>query len=333
MDGERTFRWLLLAVSGLLTFLLLYQYLTVILGAILLAYLLGPAQRWIGPKLGDRVTAVGLILTTTVLVVVPVILLFGVAITGLTDLADRLVGEDGTTLSTANELLQQVYGADFQIESSVVDYVRSGQVAQLLQTALETIGGLSSAFISLTILLLLTYFLLVRGEELIEWTRSLVPLPAAQREELIEKADDLLYAIVFGNVAVAVVDGVLVGIGLYLTGFSGVLFWTIIAIFVALIPLVGSMIVWVPAAVYLGLTGEPIAAVFLFAYGGVFIGAVDNFLRPYVGAKQADLNPAFFIVGVFTGLALIGVMGLFFGPVVLVMTKHIYEVLGTDTAS
>ena len=331
MVMERRGELAVLAVVTLLTLLLLYQYLSVVLGAILLAYLLGPAHRWLSPRFGEKPVAIGLIIGTTVVVVVPLILLLGVVVSGLGDLVEAVVGEEGeANLATLNELLEQVYGADLDVQTSIAQFVRDGQFGDVLTALLSTIGGVSAAFVTLTILIVLSYYLLLEGDRLVEWIESQLPLAPEDRAELIERADKLMYAVVIGNVVVGVVDGTLVGIGLLLTGFSSVLFWTVIAIFTALIPLVGSMLVWVPAAGYLVLTGSQIAGVALAVYGFVVIGTIDNLLRPYVGARQAGLDPALFIVGIFSGLSLLGIMGLFYGPIVLVMGKHTYDVIGPN---
>lgn len=333
MDARRAFQVALLALTGLLAFLLLVQYLTVILGAVLLAYLLIWPHRWIAPYVGERPAAIGLIVLTTVVLVIPFVLLVSVVVTGLSDLAGTVLGEESAAnLATVNDLLQEVYGSDFDVESTLTQYLRDGQVGDILQTLLGTIGGAMAAFISLTILGLLTYSLLVSGDDLLEWAGEQVPLPPEEWAELVDRANKLLYAVVVGNVVIAVVDGSLVGLGLFITGFSGVLFWTFIAMFMALIPLVGSTIVWVPAAVYLVLTDNVLAGILLFVYGGLVIGAVDNLLRSYVGAREADLDPALFIVGVFSGLALLGPMGLFFGPIALAMVKYVVEIVGSDVA-
>lgn len=68
----------------------------------------------------------------------------------------------------------------------------------------------------------------------------------------------------------------------------------------------------------------------LLGYGLVVVGAVDNLLRPLVGAQQSGLDPATFIVGVFTGVSVLGFVGLFFGPVFLAMTKNVFDVPEVD---
>jgi predicted PurR-regulated permease PerM len=96
--------------------------------------------------------------------------------------------------------------------------------------------------------------------------------------------------------------------------------------YAAMIPLVGATIVWIPAAGYLLLTDDLVAAIALFAFGAVVISSVDNILRPLVMRRGAQLSPALTIVGIFDGIALFGFIGLFVGPIVLGMMKLIIDI-------
>jgi predicted PurR-regulated permease PerM len=134
-----------------------------------------------------------------------------------------------------------------------------------------------------------------------------------------------MWAVLVGNVAVAAVQGVLTGIGFAALGIENAVFWTVVTIVLALLPLIGASVIWIPASGYLLLIGRPIAAALLFAYGALVVSLSDNYLRPMIGGREADLNPALFVLGVFGGLAAFGVMGLFFGPVVVGTLKVLVE--------
>ncbi len=112
--------------------------------------------------------------------------------------------------------------------------------------------------------------------------------------------------------------------------FTNIIFLTVLAEFLAIILVVGSMILWGPTALYLIVSGDPVAGLLLLGYGVVIVGAVDNILRPMVGPQQSGLGPATFIVGVFAGVSVLGFIGLFFGPVVLAKTKNVLDVIEID---
>ncbi len=99
-------------------------------------------------------------------------------------------------------------------------------------------------------------------------------------------------------------------------------------IILALIPLIGAFLVWGPAVAYLFVSGEPILAIALLVYSAVVVGVSDDYLRPIVVDRYAELSPGIIILGVLGGIYAFGVMGLFFGPVLLgalVTTLEVYD--------
>jgi len=330
MHPERSAQLLLLAAAGLLTLLLLLPFRSAILGAVLLAYLLQRPYRALEPRVGDRPAALALVAGTVVVLVVPFVLLASIAIRGVRDLYTTVQGDAGGGLEA---LLGAVFGTDVDVGTSLRSLMENGQFRDLFQAILDAAGGLGQAFVQLTVLLFLTYYLLRDGDALLAWFGAVSPLPASLERELCQRADRLMYAVVVGNVAIAAADGLLVGLGLFGVGFSDVLFWTVLSVFLAFIPHVGTMVVWIPASAYLVATGSVVPGVALFLYGAVVVGAVDNVLRPFMGSPEAGLDPALFVVGVFAGLAFFGVLGVFYGPIALAMTKIVFETLDVTTPS
>lgn len=324
------FKFLVLALATAVATLLLYPLLTEILAAILIAYLLRYPYQWLAPRIGARKSAFGLIVASTLLVVLPFVMLVSIALTGLETVADQLLEDGRPDVGVFERLFTEVMGPGFDLQASIEEYVRGGKGLELLEPVMETIGGVSEVFVSITLMVFISYYLLVKGPELLAWFDSKIPLAAAEKAELLDRADGLMYAVVVGNFIIAVADGLFVGVGLLLAGFSNVIFLTILAIFMAIIPVIGSMIIWGPAAVYLIATGDLLTGVLLLGYGLVVVGAVDNILRPLVGAQQSGLDPATFIVGVFAGVSVLGFIGLFFGPVFLAMAKNVFDVLEID---
>ena len=193
------------------------------------------------------------------------------------------------------------------------------------RTASEDRGGIATVLIGFTVLLFLLYYFLVEGDSLLRWARSVAPLAEDTWTALIGQIDRLLWAVLIGNVAVALVQGILTGIGFAALGVPNVVFWTVFTTLLALLPIVGASVIWLPTSGYLLVVGRPVAAALLFAYGTFVVSLSDNYLRPMIGGREADLNPALFVFGVFGGLAAFGIMGPFFGPVVVGTLKVLVE--------
>ena len=200
----------------------------------------------------------------------------------------------------------------------------------LLDALSGVLGGVSTALIGLTVLLFLLYYFLVSGASLLGWLRSVTPLSADTWSALVRQVDRLMWAVLVGNVAVAVVQGVLTGIGFAALGINNAVFWTVVTVVLALLPLIGASVIWLPASGYLFFVGRPVAAALLFAYGALVVSLSDNYLRPMVGGREANLNPALFVLGVFGGLIVFGFMSLFFGPVIVGTLKVLVELAARE---
>jgi len=135
-----------------------------------------------------------------------------------------------------------------------------------------------------------------------------------------------MWAVIAGHVFVAAIQGGVAGIGLFVTGIPNALFWTVVMMVLALLPVVGAPLVWGPAALYLLGQGDTAAAVGLAVYGTFVVGITDDYLRPVVVDRRANLNPAVILFGIVGGVYVMGAMGIFFGPVVLGALKATIDV-------
>jgi predicted PurR-regulated permease PerM len=176
---------------------------------------------------------------------------------------------------------------------------------------------------------LLFYFLKDR-EHFSSWLYKRAPLSDGALSKLTDELDRILKAVLLGHVLVAIVQGLLAGIGLVVTGIPNAMFWTVVMAVLSLLPVVGSFLVWGPAVVYLFVTGEPAFAVGLAVWGLVVVGVSDDYLRPVVVDRYAHVNPAVIIVGVLGGIYVIGFMGIFFGPVFIGMLRATLTVLAEE---
>ena len=140
-------------------------------------------------------------------------------------------------------------------------------------TSLSTLG-------SLFVMLFALFFLLRDGPAFGRQIRDLLPLPDRERDRLIEDTRDLVVASVGVGLLVAAVQGTIGGIAFWLLGIGAPVIWGVVMAMCALIPIVGSALVWVPAALWLMFTGSMGRGVILILVGVLGIGMADNILRP-----------------------------------------------------
>ena len=332
MNVHRGTLLFLAAVLGVLAALVFRPFLQFVLAAILLGYILYPFQRRGAVRLGPRVSAGALIVLATVVVVVPLGLLVLVVARQAAGVV-RLVQQTGFDLAAAESFLHSALGVTVDLAGVLQSAGQTGTMG-LLSNLLDLVGGLSVVASGLVVFYFVLYYLLKDGADLVAWLRRVTPLPADELDELAERLDRLLWAVFIVNVAVAGVQAVLTGIGLLAVGFPSAVFWAVLTFVLALLPLIGASVVWLPIGAYLLLlVDRPLAGAFILLYGTFVVSLSDNYLRPMVGGHEARLNPGLFVVGIFGGVAVLGFMGLFFGPVVVGAFKAVMEVLGREFAS
>jgi len=185
----------------------------------------------------------------------------------------------------------------------------------------------SSAQQLLTVLLtfyLLFFFLRDRGAGFAA-LESLSPFAAQETARLLRRIVDTVYATIFGMVAVAVVQGALAGLMFWWLDLPTPLLWGLIMALLAIVPVLGTFVVWVPAAIYLALQGDWARAAILAAWGGLIVANIDNVLRPALMGDRLKLHTAPMFISILGGLALFGPSGVVLGPVAITTTLALLE--------
>lgn len=308
-------RGLLLSLIGVLLLLSLafvLPFLDYFLLAVLLAYLLSPVQDQFEPRAGSTVTAAGLALATTVALVLPLVLLIRITAADAIALL-RQVREGNLTLSAFEGVIRNYTGIDVDLTGALQSAIRGVGVGEVG----NVVGTVTHVAIGLGLTLFLLYYFLKDSDRFGRWLRRTIPFPDRVQDRLYDEIDGIMRAVIVGHLFVAIVQGVLAGIGLFVLGVPNATLWTVVMVVLSLLPVVGSFLVWGPAVVYLLGNGRPFAAAFLFAYGTIVVGVSDDYLRPIVVDRYAELNPAVIILGILGGIYVIGFMGIFFGPIVI----------------
>jgi len=314
--SERNVSFLVAVLSVTLLVLIVLPYLKYVLLAVVLAYVLMPAQRLLERRMNSMRAAITLVVSAVLLIIIPAVYVLAVAIQEGMELAAAV--EEGDLTVTAIETRLGTAGYPMNLDglySTYQDPIKTG-LQGVVTSAFEVVGGVLELFIGLTVTIFVLYSLLYDGDRLLTWFREIIPINDRIQNKLLEELDQLMWASVVSNVAIAFIQAILLGIAVALAGIPGVVLITVATFIFALLPLVGVVIVWFPLSLYLMILGRPIAAVLLFVYG-VILSSVDNYLRAAVMGHSAEINVAIVVVGIFGGIALFGVVGLFIGPVIL----------------
>lgn len=318
MNLSKGYLLTLVVLFGVLSVLLVAPFLQYVLLAILLAYVLIPVQRRLATRIGPRLASASLIVLAFVGFIIPFAVVIG-AVAGDALTLLRQVDGDLFQIGGLEEQLQRYTGTELELSDFAGSAGGSGQDIgmTILQQTTALFGTAVHALLGLGLSIFLLYYFLKDGHQFRSWLEETTPLPTPVQNDLYGAIHEVMWATLFGHVLVAVIQGVIAGLGLFATGIPNAMFWTFVMVVLAILPLIGAFLVWGPAAVYLALTGEPLLGVALFIYGTIVVGLTDDYLRPILVDRRADLSPAVIILGVLGGAYAFGVMGLFFGPVIL----------------
>ena len=311
-------------LAGVVSALIVLPFLTWILVAMILAYVLAPLDDRLSRRVGPGVSAALSIVVGILLIVLPILLIVGVAAQQASDVLAEFDLEDVTQfgetiadrLGVQTATLQDTFGSA----------IRTGAQG-LAGNLFSILGGVPALILGMTVMVFVLFYALRDGDRALAWLRTASPIEPAVQEELIEEFDLLLYNSLVGTVVVAGVQALLLGVLFLVLGISNVVFWTVTTFVASLLPLIGASIIWLPASAYFFLVDQPVDAIVIFVFGALVVSTIDNILRPMVVQRGTELSPAITIVGIFGGIALFGFVGLFLGPIVLGMTKRIVEVL------
>ena len=190
----------------------------------------------------------------------------------------------------------------------------------------QLVKNLVSFFLDLFILIFALFFMFRDGKEILRGVRHMVPFDEAIQKDMIEESKELIFASVAVGLLIAVIQGALGGVAFAITGIPSSIFWGVLIAFCALIPVVGSALVWVPAALWLGFTGHwGKAALILIICGGVATIA-DNIVRPLLLRNRTQLNDLLLFISMIGGLEVFGLLGLVAGPTVVAAAMGVFRV-------
>jgi predicted PurR-regulated permease PerM len=172
---------------------------------------------------------------------------------------------------------------------------------------------------------LLFYFLRDR-RAVLKSMRFLSPLSAAEMDLLFGRVEDTVFATVYGTMAVAAVQGFLGGLMFWWLGLPTPLLWGVVMGLLAVVPVLGAFVIWIPAAAFLALEGSPGKALILAVWGAVAVGGIDNLLLPILVGNRLKQHTVLAFLSVIGGLMVFGTSGLILGPVVLTLTTALLEI-------
>ena len=195
----------------------------------------------------------------------------------------------------------------------------------LAASTLVVVGGAVGAIVQMLLVVFTLFYFFRDGERIRHAAYEMVPLQRVQWQDIVTRTQEVIAATVYGVLAIAAIQGVLGTFIFWALGLPSPLLWGVVMFFLSMIPMAGAFLVWVPAAIYLALTGAYVKAGILVVWGVLVIGSIDNILSPRLVGRRASLHELLIFFAVLGGLQVFGVLGLVLGPVVVAMTLALIE--------
>ncbi|HEX9020594.1 MAG TPA: AI-2E family transporter [Nitrospirota bacterium] len=170
------------------------------------------------------------------------------------------------------------------------------------------------------------FFFFRDGETFYNTVIGLLPFTKKQKEAMAQKFSDTFRAVINGVFLIALLQGALTGLGFFLFRIPYAIFWGFLAAVLALFPVGGAALVWLPGSLYLFLSGATLRGALLFVWGLVLVTLPDNILKPLIIGKKANIPTFILFIALLGGLRTYGVLGILFGPVVVTLVTVFVQI-------
>lgn len=322
LDTRRQASWLIILL-GVGLALALSPFASGLLAAPVLYILAAPLHRELAERMPRPAAAICVLILLLVLVVGPgtwlVALLVGQAQSAAQQVADSpLLGR-----------LQTLTLGPIDVGAQLAEAGRA-IVAWLGSSALGLIGTVARFVLNLTLAFFGLYFLLVDPEGAWRSARPFIPFSDQGAQVLRDRFYSVTTSTVIGTGVTAIVQGAMVGIAFQVSGLGNAVFWGVVTTVFSVLPLVGSGLVWGPAAIALYAQGRPAAAIIMVIWGVAAVGSVDNLIRPFVYRRYAQIHPMITVVGAVAGVSYFGLLGLLLGPLAISYFFELIRLYGLE---
>jgi len=333
---------LLTCLSFYLLYLILSPFLSSIFWAILLAIVFYPLFQ----KLQRLFRKKGFLaaITMTLLVVLIIVIPFSLLIVSL---ANEVVGAYHGLEEMIKEGRLEAYGERIRgipalnwiwervsqrFELSRFDPVgflikNLQQVSTFLfnQTS-RILKGFSTFAVGFLFTLLSLYYLFKDGDQLFAKVREILPIHGGERDLLIRRFKEMVYATIYGGILIAIIQGALGGVIFWILGISSPVLWGTAMALLSFIPIGGTALIWVPAAILLFFQGAFLKGVILLGFGALGISMIDNLLRPFFISSKTNIHPLLLFFAVLGGIQVFGLIGLVIGPLIATLCLTLIEI-------
>lgn len=340
--GALRFRqgFLLLLVAGITVLFLLVvrQFLLAVVLAAVFAGMMYPLYAWLRDRMRGRRALAAIVTLLLLLVGVGLPLAGFLALVAneavqLSQSAEGWFEEQAPRLDELRSWIERIPYADQWLPEGDEMAAQMREVAgragpMLMGTVAAATRGTLAFFLQLFVLLYAIFFFLIDGPAILRKILYYTPLAAEEEEQLLERFVSVTRATLKGSLLIGVIQGAAAGVAFWVAGVPGPAFWGTVMAVLSVIPALGAALVWIPAVIYLFITGHTAAGIGLLLWCALVVSTVDNFLRPRLVGRDARMSDLLILISTLGGIVLFGAVGFIVGPIVAALFVTVWHIYG-----
>lgn len=325
--------FLLLACTGIglyLCYVLTIPFLSSLTWAVVLSVVMLKIHRRVEERFGNRnIAALFSVISVAVLVVVPIVLvgqqLVAETLNGAVYLESEL--KSGQWREAIRDYPTLVRGATWIEQQFDLAGTAGNFAAWLTTTSTSLLRSSFGQLVNFVLTFYLFFFFLRDRKEIMSTLASLSTLTVSETRYVVDRCTDTIHATVFGTLVVAAIQGLLSGLMFWWLDLPVPLFWGTVMGLLAIVPVLGAFVIWVPAAIYLALEGDWGKAIMLAVWGGVVVASIDNLLYPMLVSNRLKLHIIPTLFATVGGIIVLGASGIVLGPTIFAVTLAFLKIL------
>lgn len=329
------FFFMLLLAVGVMMFFILQPFLTAILAAAILAVLFGDRYEFFLRKTKSKaLSSFATILWVAALVIVPVTIIFSVAINEANIAYDQVVADGSSELTSISFLYEKIRSLPYMDLFLQDQSLNSQNIINNLRGLSQTMLGFIQALYQsvahfifwLFVMFFTLFYFLIDGKKMVKYFMDILPLRDEHEALLIQKFVSMSRATLRGTLLVGIIQGFFGGVTFAIAGVPSPVIWGLIMMIFSVIPMVGTGLVWFPTGVILLLLGQVWQGILILAVGVGIISTLDNLLRPKLVGRDTQMHPLMVFFATLGGLSFFGFPGFIIGPIIASLALALLEI-------
>jgi predicted PurR-regulated permease PerM len=316
----------ILSILAVLSFLVLKPILLAIIVGIILTVIFAPLYNWTFKILKSKNFSAALVcIFLILLIIMPFWFLTPIFVKQSFEV--YLVSQQMDFVTPLKAIFPDFFASEeFSAEiGSIIHSFVTSATNSLVNSLSQLIINFPTLFLQLLVVFFTFFFVLKDKEEIVSYTKSLLPFSGDVKERLFKSSKEITISVTYGQILIGMIQGLIVSIGFFIFGINNAMLLTLLAILAGMFPVIGTTIVWLPVVIYLFIAGNTIPAIGI-TFFGVISNLIDNILRPIFVSRLARMHPLLILIGMIGGLFFFGILGFILGPLILAYSLIMLEV-------